>query len=136
MLKTLGVSSLSMDYLINHLDKSLRGKVMEDYEFYAGTIQSGGPLIVKLVVNRMQTNTILILENLKKLNVQDYASDDISELVSHVWAVKRLQGLELIDRNGTTEDEYMFHMTLEKISSESFKPHMTQSLLSYSSKWN
>ena len=97
--------SLSCDYLFNHMEKDLYAKILEDYQPYENTIQAGGPLLFKLIMTRIQSTTMLVVESLQKkiksLSLMDYPGEDVSQLVSHVKAVlRRLRGLEQKDANG------------------------------------
>lgn len=97
--------SLSFDYLQNHMDNDLWGKVMEDYEPYNGTPAHGGPLVFWYLLQRLQVNSQLVIESLhaklKTLRIDQYEGEDVSKLVGHARAIfRRLRSLTKRDVNG------------------------------------
>ena len=97
--------SLSFDYLANHMERDLWGKVQEDAEPYHRTHAQGGPLIFIIMMNRLQSNSLLVVsslqDRLKLLRLEDYDGEDVSKLVSHVRGIlKRLRSLERKDAQG------------------------------------
>jgi uncharacterized membrane protein YgcG len=98
--------SLSFEYLQNHTEPELWGKIMEDIAPYRGTQKQGGPLVFISLIKRIQVNSQLVIESyqvkLKALRIDKYPGEDVSLLVGHARAIfNRLKSLERRHPDGT-----------------------------------
>ena len=100
--------SLSFDYLQNHMDAGLWGKVLEDMHPYQSTRAWGGPLLFFFMMKRLQVNSHVVVESLtnhlKNLRIDQYQGENVERVVSHIRSIlNRLRFLDTKNADGTVE---------------------------------
>ena len=73
---------LSYEFLHNHMEDDLWGKVLEDINPYLGTPSIGGPLAFHFMMKRIQVNSQVIVDALqnkfKTLRIDQYDGENVS----------------------------------------------------------